>query len=325
MRTIFRILSLGLAAALGLQAGAASAQSFPSRPIIMVVPFSPGGALDGLARVLASKMADSIGQPVVVENRAGAGGALGMASVARAQPDGHTILYTPNSIAIIPALYRKSQFDPEKDLAPISQFASTTLVLAANPKIDAGSVKELVALAKARPGKLNFGSSGVADPLQLGMELLKSSAGIDMLAIPYKGQAPMFGALLAGEVDVAIVSLQLALAPIKSGALRVLAVTSAKRSPALPEVPTVAESGYAGFDISSWHGLFAPAGTPVEVINHIQREVARVAKLPEVRQRIESTGNESVGSTAEEFTAKFRADVARFKKIVQDAGIPYQD
>ena len=304
---------------------AALAQPWPSRPVTVVVPFSPGGAVDGLARMLAGKMAESLGQPVVVENRAGAGGTLGMGSVARAQPDGHTVLYTPNSVAIVPALYRKLPFDAEKDLAPVSHFASTTLVLAAHPKINVGSVPELIALAKAQPGKLNFGSSGVADPLQLGMELLKTSAGVEMLAIPYKGQAPMFGALLAGEVDVAIVSLQLALAPIRSGNLRVLAVTSAKRSVALPEVPTVAESGVAGFDISSWHGVFAPAGTPREVIGRLSKEVARIAQLPDVRQRIESTGNEAVGSTPEEFDAKFRADVARFRKIVQDARLPYQD
>ena len=310
---------------LSLICTAALAQPWPSRPLTVVVPFSPGGAVDALARMLAAKMADSVAQPVVVENRAGAGGTLGMGSVARAQPDGHTVLYTPNSIAIVPALYRKLPFDAEKDLVPVSHFASTTLVLAAHPKVNVGSVKELIALARAQPGKLNFGSSGVADPLQLGMELLKTSAGVDMLAIPYKGQAPMFGALLGGEVDVAIVSLQLALAPIKSGNLRVLAVTSAKRSVALPDVPTVAESGLPGFDISSWHGVFAPAGTPPEVVARLSKEIARIAQLPDVRQRIESTGNEAVGSTPEEFDAKFRADVARFRKIVQDARLPYQD
>ena len=312
-------------AVLAFQTEVVLAQAWPSRPVTVVVPFSPGGAVDGLARMLAAKMADGVGQPVVVENRAGAGGTLGMGSVARAQPDGHTVLYTPNSIAIVPALYRKLPFDAEKDLVPVSHFASTTLVLAAHPKVNVGSVKELIALARAQPGKLNFGSSGVADPLQLGMELLKTSAGVDMLAIPYKGQAPMFGALLAGEVDVAIVSLQLALAPIKSGNLRVLAVTSAKRSVALPDVPTVAESGLPGFDISSWHGVFAPAGTPHDAIARLGKEIARIAQLPDVRQRIESTGNEAVGSTPEEFDAKFKADVARFKKIVQDARLPMQD
>src|SRR3954468_4776149 len=202
---------------IGLVAGNAFAQAFPSHAITMVVPFSAGGPLDAMARVLASKMADGFAQPVVVENRVGGGGATGMGSVARGRADGYTVLYTPNSLAIMPALYRKLSFDAEKDLLPVSQFASTTLVMAAHPKVGGSSVNELVALAKSKPGKLNFGSSGVADPLQLGIEMLKTMAGIDMLPIPYKGQAPMFTALLAGEVDVAIVSLQTSLAPIRAG------------------------------------------------------------------------------------------------------------
>ena len=299
--------------------------SFPARTITLVVPFSVGGPLDALARVMAAKLADGIAQPVVVENRVGGGGAVGMGSVARARPDGYTILYTPNSLAIVPALYRKLGFDAEKDLIPVTQFASTTLVLAAHPKINVSSVPELIALAKAQPGKLNFGSSGVADPLQLGIEMLKTMAGIDMLPIPYKGQGPMFTALLAGEVDVAIVSLQTALSPIRAGNVKALAITGAQRSNALAGVPTVAESGLPGYDLTSWHGVFAPAGTPRDVVDKLQREIAKVANLAEVRRRVEATGNETVGSTPEEFDAKFKSDVARFKKIVQDARIPLQD
>jgi tripartite-type tricarboxylate transporter receptor subunit TctC len=309
-----------------LAAAGVHAQEYPNRPVTLVVPFAPGGAVDGMARVVAAKMSESFGgQTVVVENRAGASGVFGMNSVARAKPDGYTILYTPNSIAIGPALYRNLPFDTEKDLVPVTQLISSTLVLAAHPKKSLKSVKELVALAKAQPGKLNFGSSGVADPLQLAMELLKTMSAIDMLAIPYKGQGPMFQALLAGEVDVAFVSLQLALAPIKSGHLNVLAAAGAKRSIALPEVPTIAESGLTGFDMSSWHGIFAPAGTPRPVIDRLQREAARAVQRTEVRERVEATGNEVVGSTPAEFEAKFRADVARFKKIAKDAALPYQD
>ncbi len=314
-----------LLSVLVLFSAAAAAQPYPNKPVILVVPFSAGGPLDALARVLASKLPDGLGQSVVVENRVGGGGALGMGSVARARPDGYTVLYTPNSLAIAPALYKKLGFDPEKDLVPVSQFASTTLVLAAHPKINVATVPELVALAKAQPGKLNFGSSGVADPLQLGIEMLKTMAGIDMLPIPYKGQGPMFAALMGGEVDVAIVSLQTALGPIKAGNVRVLAITGSKRSTALPGVPTVAEAGLPGYDLTSWHGVFAPAGTPREVIDRLQKDIARVAQLPEVRQRVESTGNETVGSTPEEFDVKFKSDVARFKKIVADARLPMQD
>jgi len=323
MKTFVRGCARGVV--LGLFAASAWAQGFPNHNITMVVPFSAGGPLDAMARVLASKMAEGFGQPVVVENRVGGGGALGMGSVARSRPDGYTILYTPNSLAIMPAFYRKLAFDAERDLAPVSQFASTTLVLAAHPKIGVSTVNELVALAKSRPGKLNFGSSGVADPLQLGIEMLKTMTGIDMLPIPYKGQAPMFTALLAGEVDVAVVSLQTSLAPIRAGNLKVLAITGPKRSAALPGVPTVAESGLPGYDLTSWHGVFVPAGTPRDVTDRLQREIARVAALPEVRQRMEATGNEAVGSTPEEFDVKFKADVARFRKIVQDARLPMQD
>jgi tripartite-type tricarboxylate transporter receptor subunit TctC len=320
MKLLFKVVIASLVATQAL------AQAFfPNKAITLVVPFSAGGPLDALARVMASKLADGIAQPVVVENRVGGGGAVGMGSVARAKPDGYTILYTPNSLAIAPALYKKLGFDPEKDLVPVTQFASTTLVLAAHPKINVSTVPELIALAKANPGKLNFGSSGVADPLQLGIEMLKTMAGIDMLPIPYKGQGPMFTALLGGEVDVAIVSLQTALSPIKAGHIRVLAITGSKRSTALPGVPTVAEAGLPGYDLTSWHGVFAPAGTPRDVVEKLQREIAKVANLPEVRQRVEATGNETVGSAPEEFEVKFKTDVARFKKIVQDARLPMQD
>jgi len=325
MTNTLRLLTIALLVAWSFHTSVAHAQTYPTRAISVIVPFSAGGPVDVMARLVSSKMSDNIGQPVVVVNRAGASGVIGMDAVARAAPDGYTILYAPISIAIVPALYRKLPFDPLRQLAPVTQIVSTTMVLAAHPKVQVSSVKELIALAKAKPGSLNFGSSGIADLLQLGMELLKTSAGVEMLAIQYKGQGPMFAALLGGEVDVAIVSLQGALAPIRSGALRVLAMTGAKRSAALPDVPTVAESGFPGFDISSWHGMFAPAGTPHEVINRIQREAARAVNLPDIRDRVRATGNETVGSTPEEFNARFRADVANFIRIVKDARIPNQD
>jgi len=309
----------------GLLPGMALAQEYPTRNVIMVVPFAAGGPVDAMARLIGPKMAEGLGQPVVIENRAGASGFLGMGSVAHAAPDGYTILYSPISIAIAPALYRKLSFDAEKDLVPVSQIVSTTLVLAANPKANVQTVKDLVARAKAEPGKLNFGSSGVADPLQLGMEMLKTMTGTDMLPIPYKGQGPMFQALLAGEVDVAIVSMQSALSQFKNGRLKPLAITAAKRSRALPDLPTMEENGLVGYDLTSWHGLFAPAGTPREIIARLQREAARAVQTAEVKQRVESTGNEVVGSTPSEFDAKYRADIARFKQIVKDAKLPFQD
>ncbi|MGE3679191.1 MAG: Bug family tripartite tricarboxylate transporter substrate binding protein [Burkholderiales bacterium] len=316
---------LAMTAAVAMLACNAIAEEYPARPVTLIVPFATGGALDAMARVIGSKMSDTLGQSVVIDNRAGASGVVGMNVVARAKPDGYTILYTPNSIAIGPALYRKLPFDAEKDFIPVTQLLVTNLVVAAHPKTNLRTVKDLVSMAKANPGKLNFGSSGVADPLQLGMEMLKTMAGIQMVAVPYKGQAPMFQALLAGEVDVAVVSIQLALAPIKSGKLNVLAAGSPKRLTALPDVPTVAETGYPGYEIASWHALFAPAGTPRAIVERLQREAHKAVNHPEVRKRVEATGNEIVGSTPTEFAASFKADVARFKKIARDARLPYQD
>ncbi|MGQ0546653.1 MAG: Bug family tripartite tricarboxylate transporter substrate binding protein [Betaproteobacteria bacterium] len=305
--------------------GALLAQAYPARNVTMVVPFAAGGPVDALARLIGPRMSEGLGQPVVIENRAGASGFVGMASVAQAQPDGYTALYSPVSIAISPALYRKLAFDAEKDFAPVTQTIATTLVLAAHPKAGVQTVKELVARARAEPGKLNFGSSGVADPLQLGMEMLKTMTGTDMLAIPSKGQGPMFQALLAGEVDVAIVSMQTGLPQFKAGKLRALAVTGPRRSSALPDLPTMAETGLAGYDLTSWHGIFVPAATPREIVARLQREAARAVQSAEVKQRVESAGNEIVGSTPAEFEAKYRAEVARFRKIVKDAGLPPQD
>jgi tripartite-type tricarboxylate transporter receptor subunit TctC len=313
--------ALGAAA---LHATPALSQAYPSKPITIISPFSAGGAVDAMARLLAQKMSDSMQVPVVVKNVGGASGAIGMGEVARAQADGYTLLYTPNSISILPALYHKLNFEPEKDLTPVSQFISSALVIAAHPRMEARSVKEVVALAKAKPGRLNFGSSGVADPLQLGMEMLKISTGTDMLAVPYKGQGPMMLALLAGEVDVAIVSLQTSLQALRAGKLRALAVTSSKRSPALPEVPTVAET-VPGYELTSWHGLFAPAGTPRDVVLRLQRAVADAARHPDVKRTVEDAGNEVVGSTPEAFQAKFAADVAKFRAVVRDAKLPPQD
>lgn len=308
-----------------LHASAACAEDYPSRVINIVVPFSAGGPVDAMARVMASQMGESMGQPVIVENRTGAGGTIGMNAVAKAPPDGYTILYTPISIAILPALYRHLPFDPSKDLVPVTQVMSSTLILAANPRLEAHSLSELIRLARSKPGALNFGSAGVADPLQLGVELLKTSAKIDLLPIQYRGAGPMFTALLRGEVQVAIVPMQAALAPIRSGTLRALAVTNGERSDVLPKLATVAESGFPGFDVSSWNGIFVPAGTPRAIIDRVQHAAAEAVNSPRVRERLKGTGIEPIGSTPEEFDAKFKADVAKFIRIARDAHLPYQD
>lgn len=303
----------------------ASAQTYPNRTITVVVPFAAGGAVDVMARLFSAKISEGIGQPVVVENRGGGAATIGIGSVAQAEPDGYKILYTPNSVAITPAFYHKLAFNAEKDLTPISQALSSTLVLVANPKLNITSVQELIALAKARPGKLNTGSAGVADTLQLGVEMLKNETGIQIEAIPYKGQGPMFTALLAGEVDIGIVSLQIALPAIQSGMLRPLGMTGPTRSKALPQVPTIAEAGVAGYELTSWHGFFAPARTPPEIIERLHREIVRAGNLPDVKGRIEAAGNEVIANSPQDFAAIFHADVAKFKKVVQAAKLPAQD
>jgi len=305
--------------------GVAHAQSYPNKPIHIFVPFAAGGAVDALARIVGPKLSDSLGQPILVENRPGAGGNLAADLVAKSAPDGHTVLLTTNGHAISPVLYKKLPFDAVKDFVPVTQLLATTLILVANPKFPAANTRDLIALAKARPGALNYGSTGVGNPLHLTMELLKISAGIDIVPVPYKGDAPLSAALMAGEVDVAVVPLATSVQNIKAGRIKALAVTGARRLASLPEVPTVAESAIAGFDSTSWQGLFAPVGTPREIVERLQRETAKALNAPEVRERLTGLGGEIVASTPEEFEAKFRTDLAMFARIVREARIPLQD
>jgi len=303
----------------------APAQSYPTKAVRLVVPFAAGGAVDTLARLLTPRMGEVLGQPVVIDNRAGAGGNLGTEVVAKAAPDGYTMLLNTNGHAISPSLYRKLPFDAERDFAPISQLVVTSLVLVAYPKFPAASVKELIALAKAKPGGLNYGSTGVGNPLHLTMELLKLSAGIDIVAVPYKGDAPLNSALMAGEVDVAVVPMSTSVQFVKTGRLRALAVTGAKRSSAMPDVPTVAESAIPGFEASSWQGLFAPAKTSRDIIDSLQRAAARALEVPDVRERVIGMGQEIVASTPDQFEAAVKADLAKYAHIVKEARIPLQD
>jgi tripartite-type tricarboxylate transporter receptor subunit TctC len=313
------------ALAFALHAGSAHAQTYPSKPVRIVVPFVAGGAVDTLTRLLGVKLAESFRQPVIVENRAGAGGNIGADAVAKSAPDGHTILITTNGHAITPALYRSLPFDPVKDFIPVTQLVASTLILVANPKLPVTSVKELIALAKAQPGTLNYGMTGIGNPLHLTMEMLKNAAGIDLQPVPYRGDAPLNADLIAGQVHVAIVPLTTARPLIEGGKLRALAVTAARRSPALPHLPTIAEDALPGFDSTSWQGLFVPANTPREAVMAIQREAAKALNAPDVLERLATFGSEPVGSTPEEFEAKFKTDIAKFAKIVKDAHIPAQD
>ena len=303
----------------------ASAQTYPGKPIRIVVPFAAGDAVDTLARLIGAKLTEALGQPVIVENRAGAGGNLAADAVAKSAPDGYTILLTTNGHAIAPAVYRALSFDPVKDFVPVTQLVASSLLLVTASKLPVASTQELIALAKSKPGRLNYGSTGIGNPLHLTMEMLKSAAGIDVVAVPYKGDAPLNTALIAGEVDMAIVPLATARPHVESGAIRALAVTGAARTALLPNLPTVAESALPGFDSSSWQGFFVPARTPPDVVALIQRETAKILHSPDFRERLKTFGNEPVGSTPEAFDARFRADLAKFARIVAEAKIPTQD
>jgi len=311
-------------AAFALHPAALPAQSYPTKPIRIIVPFAAGGAVDTLARLLGNKLSEQFGQPVVIENRVGAGGNLAPDAVAKSAPDGYTVLLTTNGLAISPALYRTLPFDVYRDFVPVTQVVASQLVFAANPKLAANSIAELIALAKAKPGGLNYGSTGIGNPLHLTMEMLKNAAGIDIQAVPYRGDAPLNAALIAGEIEVAVVPMATTLPHLQNNLLKALAIGGAQRAAALPNVPTVAET-IPGFESTSWQGLFVPAGTPRAVVDALQRETAKALKAPDLIERLKAGGNEGVGSTPEAFDARFKADIVRFAKVVKDARIPLQD
>jgi tripartite-type tricarboxylate transporter receptor subunit TctC len=318
------VLALGVAV-LCLHGAGALAQGFPNRPLRIIVPFAAGGAVDDLARMVGAKLAASFHQPVVVENHAGAGGNLGADLVAKSAPDGYTILQTTNGQAISPALYRALPFDVVADFIPVTQLVASTLVLVADPGLPVASTRELIALAKSTPGKLNYGSSGVGNPLHLTMEMIKFAAGIAIEPVPYRGDAQINTALMAGEVQVAVVPLATSLPLIAAGKLRALGVTSARRSAALPDVPTIAESGVPGFASTSWQGFFVPARTPRDVVDRIQEETAQVLQSSDLRERLAALTYEPVGSTPQDFDAYFKSELARFAGVVKQAHIPPQD
>src|SRR4051794_37781299 len=319
LRVLLSLLALGLAPI------TTAAQPYPNKPIRIIVPYAAGGAVDVVARLIGAKLQDSLGQPVIVENRAGAGGNVGADVVAKAPPDGYTILQNTNGQAISPALYRSLPFDTLKDFVPVTQLVGTSTVLVANPKLPLRTAKELIALAKSKPGALNYGSTGVGNSLHLTMEMFKRAAGIDIQAIPYRGDGPVNTAHMSGDVDVAIVPIATAVPLIESGRIRALAVNSARRSALLPDVPTVAEDALPGFEAAGWQGFFVPAGTPRPIVDAIHRQTAKVIGAPDVQKLLYAMNNEPVGSTPEEFAGKFKADVEKFQRVVREAGIPPQD
>jgi tripartite-type tricarboxylate transporter receptor subunit TctC len=311
------------AAAVSLVAGAmpAAAQSFPSRPARLVVPFPPGGPLDAVGRAIAQKLAEAWGQNVVVENKPGAGGNIGADFVAKSPPDGYTIVMGALSThAVNPSLYAQMPYDARKDFAPITRVAITPNVLVVNPSLPVNSVRELIAYARANPGKLSFGSGSTGSAGHLAGELLKADTGIDMVHIPYKGAAPATQALLAGDTQLMFDNLANAMVQVKAGKLRALAVTTAQRSKLAPDLPTMAEAGVPGFDISTWFGLLAPAGTPPEIVARWNADVVRILNTPEMRERLIAQGAEAAPDAPAEF-ARFIADeLTRYARIVKASG-----
>src|SRR6267378_2427302 len=302
----------------------AFAQSYPARPVRMVVPFAAGGAVDTVARTLGQKLMETWKQPTLVDNRPGAGGNIAADYVAKAPADGYTLLITTQGFAISPGLYKKLPFDAVRDFVPVTQLTSSFVVLVANPQLPAASAKELIALVKARPGAINYGSTGIGAPPHLLGELLKSMTGTDMLHVPYKGDAPLSQALLAGEVQLAFMPLAGVLPHIRSGRLRALGVSSHARSATMPDVPTLTEAGIP-FEFTGWLGVFAPAGSPRDIVIRIQRDIAQAIVAQDMRERWSAWGYEPVGSTPEQFAEKFAADLARYAKVIRDSGIPLQD
>jgi tripartite-type tricarboxylate transporter receptor subunit TctC len=298
-----------------------SAQQYPSKPIRFVVPYPPGGPLDTIARLLGAKVGESLGQPVVVDNKPGAGGNIGADIVAKSPADGHTILMGAVAThAINPTLYKSIPYDPIKDFAPVTQVASTPNVLVVHPSVPATSVREFIAYAKANPGKLNFGSGSTGSAGHLAGELFKSMAGVEMAHIPYKGAAPAMQDLVGGQIQLMFDNLASSLGQVKAGKIRALAVTTAKKTPLAPELPTIAESGLPGFDISTWFGIFVPAGTPKAAVDRLYDEFAKALNAPDVREKMFALGAEPVASRPEDFAAFVKAEAAKYAKLVKSSG-----
>jgi tripartite-type tricarboxylate transporter receptor subunit TctC len=301
-------------------AGLSHAQTWPTRPIRLVVPFAAGGTTSILGRAMADKLAPLLGQPVVVDNRPGAGGNVGMDAVAKSEPDGYTLLMGPIGLAINPALYNKMSFDPIRDLAPIGLYAGVPNLLVVHPSVPAQSLKELIALFKANPGKYNYASNGNGTSSHLAAEMLKSSAGVDIVHIPYKGGAPAMADLLAGQVTMLFDQMPAVLPQVKGGKVRALGVSSAQRSAAAPEVPSLAEAGLPGFDMTVWFGLLAPARTPPAVLQRVNAEMGKVLQDPEFRTFLAGLGVSPLGGSPDAFASFIQAETQRWAQVVKASG-----
>jgi tripartite-type tricarboxylate transporter receptor subunit TctC len=316
-----RLVPLVLALACAVVAPQVIAQAWPTKPVKWVVPFAPGGTTDILARTIGEKLAVALGQPVIVENKPGAGGGLGADFVAKSAPDGYTVLGgTISTNAINATLYKELPYDPVKDFVPITLIARVPNMLVVNNDVPAKTVAELIALMKKNPGKYTFASSGNGTSQHLSGELFKGMAGVDMQHIPYKGSPPALQDVMGGSVTMTFDNITTAWPLAKGGKLRALGVTTARRSPAAPEVPTIAEAGVTGYEIGSWQGVFAPAGTPPAIVKRLNAEIVKIINLPEVQEKLLVLGAEPVGNSSEEFTVFVKAEVVKWGDVVKKSG-----
>jgi tripartite-type tricarboxylate transporter receptor subunit TctC len=321
MGTVFRCLFSALLPVLLFCSVSATAQGYPARPIRLIVPFPPGGGTDTMARVVAPKLSEFLGQQVVAENRGGAGANIGAELAAKSAPDGYTLMLATITNAIGASLYSKLNYDLVRDFATITQLATTPHILVVHPSVPVKSVKEFVALAKAKPGELAYSSSGSGSAAHLAGELFNSLTGVKTTHVPYKGGGPSMIALVGGEVSLAFATMPSAIGYVRSGRLRGIAVTTDRRSPSTPELPTIAETGVAGYEAGSWYGLSVPAGTSKEIIARLHAETIKVVGLPDVKERLFNAGFEIVTSTPEQFAAFTRNEIQKWGKIVKAAGL----
>ena len=311
----------GCVALLLAASAVAHAQGYPSRPVRLIVPTSPGGGTDISARMIAPKLAEYLGQQIVVDNRPGASTMIGVELVARAAPDGYTLLMGISSLAIAPYIQTKVPYDAVKDFAPVSQVVVLSNLMVSHPSLPARAVKELVAFARTRPGQINFAAGSVGSNPHLAMELFLSMTGLKMVHVPYKGQGPALIDLMAGHVSLSMANMLSALPHVKNGRLRAIGVTGAKRASVAPGIPTIAEAGVPGYEVVQWFGVLAPAHTPRDIIARLHVGIVRAVQDPAIRERFSGDGAETVGSTPEEFAAVIRADLSKWSKVIKDAGI----
>ena len=299
----------------------AGAQTYPVKTVRMIVPYAPGGSVDVLARMVAPKLAETMGQQVVVDNRPGAAGTIGTELAVRAPADGYTILLVTIPLVVNPSLYSKLPFDVARDLLPVSMIAAASFVLVAHPSLPARSVRELIALAKRQPGKLNYPSGGNGTNSHIATELFKNLAGVHIMHVPYKGGGPALIAILSGEAELGILGFDVVISHVRTGRLRALGVTGTKRSPALPEVPTLAQAGVPDYEFASWYGVLAPAGTPAGVVNALHEHLAKTMRAPELAERLAREGTDIAATSPAQFAAHIKAELARWAKVIAATGL----